>query len=168
VPEAWLARCAANWAKNSHRGWRRRLYRERCFADCGGGAGGDDSTGPAAGEGMGAPPPETLPELLLLRAELLGLIREAARRACLTAAQERLIEDYYLRGARSADLALASDRTQNAVRQELWSLRRRLREVLTGQMGWDAAEVADYLALFDGARRAAGSGRHHGHPRRDG
>jgi DNA-directed RNA polymerase specialized sigma24 family protein len=150
VPEAWLTRCAINWARNACRGDRRRQHRERCFADLASAADSGETT---------ASPSGLLPEFCLLSAELLGQVREAMRLAGLTPVQARLLEDYYLRGTRIIDLASASARSPNAVRQELWSLRQRLRAALTQQMGWDAAEMADYIVLLAAARRRSGSVR---------
>jgi hypothetical protein len=99
------------------------------------------------------------PELRLWRAELLREIRQAMQMAGLSAAQQRLLEDCHLRGASIPDLARGSSRTPNAVRQELWALRRRLRAALIQEMGWEDADVGEYRLLFAAVRRRTGIAR---------
>jgi DNA-directed RNA polymerase specialized sigma24 family protein len=157
VPEAWLLRCAINWTKNACRAQRRRRHHECSFAELTPDAIAQDVVGAFGVRSAAATSLEILPEFWLWRAELLAQVHEAMRLAGLTAAQRRLLDDYYLRGAQSADLAAASARTANAVRQELWSLRQRLRAALTQQMGWDTEEVEDYLLLLGAVRRRTGN-----------
>lgn len=128
VTEAWLHRCAFNWAHNELRHTRRLRFHEALWAD------------PTAAATPGAV--SDSPETLLIRAELHARI--AAVVARLLPGQRTLFVRHYHQGQAAAEIAAALGRTPNAVRQALWALRHRLR-VLFEEAGLDEEESAQYL-----------------------
>jgi DNA-directed RNA polymerase specialized sigma24 family protein len=130
VVEAWLLRCAANFAHNfRRRGWR-IAARELPWPER------ENSDG-ARSPWEGPADPNT-PELLLLRTELERQVQASVGR--LTSMQQDLFERHVLREESLQEIAQALGRSPHALSQALLTLRRRLRGLLERQ-GVDEAET---------------------------
>lgn len=143
VSEAWLRRCADNFARNVLRRGRRISRRELPWPE----RKSDDGEsraweGPATGE---------TPETRLLREEVGRQVWEAVRR--LTPAQQDLFERHFLRGVSVGEMAEALGRSPHAVSQALLTLRIRLRGILVRQ-GLDEEEAWKHLGASEVGREA--------------
>jgi len=134
LPEAWLRRCADNFAKNMRR-QRSRIHRHEAPWPEWAGSEGDSHT-------WDCPAVDDTPEESLLRQELARRIRQATKQ--LTPSQQLLFEHHYVEGASVTRLAEGTGQTPHAVSQSLFNIRKRLRAILERQgLGEDAAR--DYL-----------------------
>lgn len=136
VSEAWLRRCADNFARNVRRHWTHVHRWEAPWPEW---AGPDGER-----QAWDCPDGGADPEARLLRDELLGRIQAAARR--LTPAQQFLFEAYFLDEASIPALAAATGQTPHAVSQSLSNIRRRLRAILERQ-GLDERVAREYIHL---------------------
>ena len=130
--EAWFFRCAANWVRNELRRQRRQNYHE-------------GSSALVEGEEQESLLSNHDPLLPLLQRELS--VRLFLCVSFLSDADQSLFAHFYLLEQSSKEIAQATGRTDNAVRQALWMLRRRLRARLEKQ-GLTEAESLDYLRLL--------------------
>ena len=144
---AWLRRCAANFAHNARRASLRRGRRERPWPQIAPAEG----SWPQAWDGPGGP---ATVEADLLRGEFWQRIHAAT--AQLPPAARDLFTRHFVELASVQELAAASGRTPNAVRQALWALRRRLRALLEAQ-GLNEAEARDYLQALAPQEEPVGS-----------
>lgn len=142
--EAWLRRCAGNFARNVHRRDVRLSQRERVWPEW-----RDDE-----GEGPDWEPValQETPEARLLRSELAQRIEAAARR--LTPAQRELFERILVDEESVGEVAASLGRTPHAVSQALLTLRQRLRGLLERQ-GLDERAVEEYLGASEAGRAAS-------------
>lgn len=132
--EAWLRRCAGNFARNARRRDVRLSRRERVWPEWRDDEGEGPSWEPAA--------PQESPEARLLRGELARRIETAVRH--LTPAQRELFERILVDGEPVGEVAASLGRTPHAVSQSLLTLRQRLRAQLERQ-GLDERDVREYL-----------------------
>ena len=132
--EAWLFRCADNWAINAYRYRKYHSQREISLIRA-----PSQKAGPVAWEIPDVQPP---PDIGLIREEFRRRVRTAV--VLLPPAQKALYVAYYVHDKSIAELARSSHRTVNAVRLALWDLRRRMRRLLE-LGGLNAQEANDYL-----------------------
>ncbi|MCW3051186.1 MAG: hypothetical protein JWN14_356 [Chthonomonadales bacterium] len=132
---AWLARSADNWMKNCLRARARRRRREAAWSE------------PNEDDLPGSTPlaEDSLPDVSALREEFHARVRAGV--ALLTPSHQALFDCYVEHGDSASEVAHASGRTANAVRQAVWAMRRHLRQILS-EAGFDEAEVRDYLRAF--------------------
>lgn len=139
--DAWILRCADNWVKNSGRRLRREHHHAIPWPEW-------------TDEALECVPADIpSPEFSTLHQELKE--RLAAAVAWLPVSQREIYICFFEQHQSIQQLATASRRTPNAVRQALWVLRRRLRAILTEQ-GFDEEEAMEYLSDLATAR-AGGS-----------
>lgn len=138
VSEAWLRRCADNFARNVRRHWTRVHRWEARWPDWAGPEGERQDWDCPDGDA------NSNPEVRLLREELLGRIHAAAQQ--LTPAQQFLFERYFLDDASIPSLAAATGQTPHAISQSLSNIRKRLRAILERQ-GLDEQVAREYIQL---------------------
>ena len=124
-PESWLYRCAENWVHNEWRRQRRQAYRESLVLL-------NETPSYRADDYMTS----------LLRQEFFDRLFMGV--FILSPANQRLFVSFYLMDHSCQEIADATGRTENAIRQALWALRVRLRKILETQ-GLTEAEASDYL-----------------------
>jgi len=140
--DAWIAWCADNWARNVHRNLRRLRHRETRWQT----QGSDDRLIDVQVAGR-----DPSPEYYVLQRELQNRISCAV--ALLSTTQREIYVLRFVHNRSVQELAVASRRTPNAVRQALWALRKRLRAILEEQ-GFDVEEAGQYLCDISASRDA--------------
>lgn len=136
-PDAWLRRCALNYAKNFRRALARRQSHERCWPE----AVGCDGSHPI----RDCPDIAPMLEAGLLRGEFWQRVEAAIAR--LEPAARELFIRHHLQGESIQSLATSTGRAAPAIKQALLRARRRLRAALERD-GFDKAAACDYLALL--------------------
>ena len=138
LTDEWLHSCANNFALNLSRNERRRT---RILVSC------DSCQSSEFAENL---PPSSLitPEAVVLNSELLHRILDVV--ATLTPSQRELFQRHFLNEETVNELAHSSGKAPNTIHQAIWSLRQRLKTLLT-KSNLNEREAREYLQAANAA-----------------
>lgn len=140
MTDEWLLTCANNFAHNLSRNERRRT---RLIVSC------DQCESSEFAEDV-VPSSLPSPEGVVLNSELLHRILDVV--ATLNSSQRDLFQRHFLNEETVNELAHSSGKTPNTIHQAIWSLRQRLKTLLT-RSNLNEQEARDYLQAANSAQK---------------